>query len=160
MTSKKQLRAEIDALRHAMREAAFDCTCYVKSEIAPIVVRDWAEHMARVADAAREEGNAAGWRAGITIGTLDAIANGQTITYGADAMADARAVLAFLSPPQPQPVPEAAPEPAKPSAGKANRFSGDFDCCDYECNCQPDCGFACHCTQPMPQGWTQGSTTR
>lgn len=57
MTSKKQLRAEID-LAWGRGFLAADGRTW----------QDWAQHLAQVADAARDEGRREGWKAAWTAG--------------------------------------------------------------------------------------------
>ena len=109
MTSKKRLREQlIDAKERYM--AAWDAGFATAARIYTAGSADqWAEHLARVADAAKAEG----YREG----------------YG-QACEDAHATAA-LGAIHHQPEPEATPDPAEPADGQLNAFSAD---CGFFCH--------------------------
>lgn len=124
MTSKRKLRAEIERLTYLDRLSSDWLDGF---EVAAAIdlgnTRPWAAHLARVADAAREQGRQEGWT---------------------QVWADIAADVALLRDMDHQPQPETTPETAEPSADEVNRFSADGPCCGFACCCQhpPVAGWA------------------
>lgn len=137
MTSKRKLRAEIERLEGGWW-SGFDFAIQTATGTRIADPAPWAAHLARVADAAREQGRQEGWTQAWAAGARadeDAYRRGWD-----DAVADATLAAGD----------DATPEDAEPSAGEVNRFSADGPCC----------GFACCCQHPPVAGWTPGSVTR
>ncbi len=189
MTSKKQLRAEIERLTIKMGErwwkgfefAAIrgreDVMMLSSGYGLPFDTAPWAEHLARVADAAKDEGYregygqacegkyAEGYRAGMVEADKISSEFGRPRITAEPLLTtvplNGKPGLMWLhgpdgcelsfTPPSwplhPQPKPEATPEPVEPADGQVNAFSAD-------------CGFFCHCAGPRPDVWQPGSVTR
>ncbi len=152
MTSKRKLRAEIERLTYLDRLSSDWLDGF---EVAAAIdlgnTRPWAAHLARVTDAAREQGKREGWTAAWAAGARadeDAYRRGWE-----DAVADATLAAGD----------DATPEHDEPSAGE---FAGmafpplprglDSPTPGYY---PYACGFACRCAT-IPSPWTPGSVTR
>lgn len=179
MTSKKRLRAEIDRLRDQRDKAFSDGYRYGYNWAAKLdrrtrghvpSVKPWADHLARVADAAKAEGYREGYGqacedaherqvvgsgfqiygpSGVIQASGGEVMEGEIGVRGTpdQIAASLRRYADQLSPERPQPEPEATPDPVEPAGVELNAFTSD-------------CGFFCHCCGPRPDVWQPGSVTR
>lgn len=157
MTSKRELRAEIDRLNRHIdgREEcwmhAFDDGCVLAAELIASPrpgpnFAPWAEHLARVADAAKAEGYREGYGqacedaherqvvgsgfqiygpSGVIQSSGGEVMEGEIGVRGTpdQIAASLRRYADQLSPKRPQPEPEATPDPVEPAGGQLQRFS-------------------------------------